>query len=87
VLFPFGYGLSYTNYEYSDLKVTLGDDVRVGFTVKNTGARAGTEIAEVYAGLPAGAGEPPKRPIGWSRVELGPGESKDVTVEIERLVL
>jgi beta-glucosidase len=87
VLFPFGYGLSYTNYEYSDLKVTLGDDVRVGFTVKNTGARAGTEIAEVYAGLPAGAGEPPKRLVGWSRVELGPGESKDVTVEIERLVL
>lgn len=87
VLFPFGYGLSYTTYEYSDLKVTPGDHVRVSFTVKNTGARAGTEIAEVYAALPAGTGEPPKRLVGWSRMELGPGESKDVTVEIERLFL
>jgi beta-glucosidase len=87
VLFPFGYGLSYTTYDYSNLKVTPGDRVGVSFTVTNTGGRAGTEIAEVYAGLPAGTGEPPKRLVGWSRVKLNPGESKDVTVEVEPLFL
>jgi beta-glucosidase len=87
VSFPFGYGLSYTTYEYSNLKVTPGDDPSVRFTVKNTGERAGTEIAEVYAGLPASTGEPPKRLVGWSRVELAPHQSKNVTVEVEPLFL
>lgn len=82
VLFPFGFGLSYTTYAYSDLEVKPGDGLTVSFTVKNTGERAGTEIAEVYSSLPASAGEPPKRLIGWSRVELGPGESKQVTVPV-----
>jgi beta-glucosidase len=83
VLFPFGYGLSYTTYSYSNFKVEPGSDVRVSFTVANTGSRAGAEIAEVYAALPAGTGEPPKRLVGWSKVELNPGESKDVTVQVE----
>jgi len=83
VLFPFGYGLSYTTYSYSDLKVSSGHGATVSFTVKNTGSRAGTEIAEVYAALPADAGEPPKRLVGWSRVQLNPGESKDVTVTVD----
>jgi beta-glucosidase len=87
VLFPFGFGLSYTTYEYSDLKVTPGEQVRVSFTVKNTGSRDGTEIAQVYAGLPSSAGEPPKRLVGWTRVALNPGESKEVTVEVEPLFL
>jgi beta-glucosidase len=86
-LFPFGFGLSYTTYSYSDLKVTAGENVHASFTVKNTGGRAGAEIAQVYAGLPASTGEPPKRLVGWSRVELAPGESKEVTVEIEPLFL
>jgi beta-glucosidase len=59
VLFPFGYGLSYTSYRYSGLK--LGDDHTVTFTVTNTGKRAGSEIAEVYARLPAAAEEPPSQ--------------------------
>jgi beta-glucosidase len=83
VLFPFGYGLSYTTYSYSNFKVEPGSNVRVSFTVANTGSRAGAEIAEVYAALPVVTGEPPKRLVGWSKVELNPGESKDVTVEIE----
>jgi beta-glucosidase len=83
VLFPFGYGLSYTSYSYSDLKVTSGKSVRLSFHLTNTGARAGAEIAEVYAVLPASAGEPPKRLVGWSKVKLGPGESKEVTIEID----
>ena len=87
MLFAFGHGLSYTTYSYSGLKVTPGDRVSVSFTVKNTGSRAGTEIAQVYASLPAGTGEPPKRLVGWSRVKLDPGESKEVTVEIDPVFL
>jgi len=83
VLFPFGFGLSYTSYAYSGLSVTKGDGLTVTFTVKNTGKRAGTEIAEVYAALPASAGEPPKRLIGWTRVELAAGEQKQVSVAVE----
>ena len=86
-LFPFGYGLSYTTYSYSNMKVTPGDHVRVSFTVKNTGGRAGAEIAQVYASFPPNAGEPPKRLVGWSRVKLNPGESKDITVDVEPLFL
>ena len=84
VLFPFGYGLSYTSYSYSNLKVTKGtDDVRVSFTVTNTGSRAGAEIAEVYASLPSAAGEPPKRLVGWSKLKLNGGESKESSVVID----
>jgi beta-glucosidase len=83
VLFPFGYGLSYTTYSYSGLKVTPGTETTVTFTVKNTGSRAGTEIAQVYAALPASAGEPPKRLVGWSRVKLNPGESMEVSVTVD----
>jgi beta-glucosidase len=82
-LFPFGFGLSYTTYRYSGLQVTPGEKTKVSFTVTNTGSREGTEIAEVYAGLPAAAQEPPKRLVGFARVKLNPGEKKNVTVEIE----
>jgi beta-glucosidase len=81
-LFAFGFGLSYTTYAYSGLIV---DSVTktVRFTVKNTGKRAGTEIAEVYARLPKGADEPYKRLAGWTRVSLSPDESQTVTVLID----
>jgi beta-glucosidase len=84
VLFPFGFGLSYTTYAYSVLTVKAGDALEVSFTVKNTGKRAGTEIAQVYASLPDAAGEPPKRLIGWARIELAAGESKLVSIPVER---
>jgi beta-glucosidase len=84
VLFPFGFGLSYTTYAYSALTVNQGDGLTVSFAVKNTGQRAGTEIAQVYASLPDAAGEPPKRLIGWARVALAAGESKVVTVPVSR---
>jgi beta-glucosidase len=83
VLFPFGYGLSYTTYSYSNLKVTPGKNPRVTFTVTNTGPRAGAEVAQVYASLPAAAAEPPKRLVGWSKIRLNAGESKEVTVEVD----
>ena len=87
VLFPFGFGLSYTTYSYSGLKLKEGKQTSLTFTVKNTGARAGSEIAEVYAALPASADEPPKRLVGWSRVELKPGESREVSVSVEPRML
>ena len=80
-LFPFGHGLSYTTFAYSGLKAPRCDSVT--FTVRNTGKRAGAEIAQVYAGLPAAAQEPPS---GWwpgRRCQLAPGESKTVTLPIE----
>jgi beta-glucosidase len=79
-LFAFGYGLSYTTYAYSGLKASIDS---VTFTVRNTGKRAGAEIVEVYAGLPAAAQEPPKRLVAWDKVRLAPGESKTVTLAIE----
>jgi beta-glucosidase len=82
VLFPFGYGLSYTTYSYSGLKVKSGEEITATFTVKNTGSRAGMEIAEVYAALPASAAEPPKRLVGWSKLRLKPGESREVSVTV-----
>jgi len=83
VLFPFGYGLSYTTYSYSDFKVTPGKSVHLSFRVTNTGNRAGAEIAEAYAVLPDSAGEPPKRLVGWSKVKLNAGESKEVGIEVD----
>src|SRR5579864_8164421 len=82
VLFPFGHGLSYTTYSYSGLKVTPGKNPKVTFTVKNTGKRDGAEVAQIYAALPAAAAEPPKRLVGFNKVWLKAGESKEVTVEV-----
>jgi beta-glucosidase len=87
VLFPFGYGLAYTTYSYSGLKVSPGDPTSVRFTVKNTGNRLGVETAEVYAALPVSADEPPKRLVGFSKVQLAAGESKEVTVNVSRAYL
>lgn len=82
-LFPFGFGLSYTSYAYSGLKAAAGARPAVSFTVKNTGKRAGRETAQVYATLPEKAGEPFRRLVAWQQVELQPGESKPVTIEID----
>ena len=85
-LFPFGFGLSYTTYAYSGLTV---DDAQrtVHFTVRNTGQREGTEIAQVYVALPSAAKENYKRLSAWQRVKLAPGESKDVTLTLHPLSL
>jgi beta-glucosidase len=86
-LFPFGFGLSYTAFEYSGLTVTPGKAAEVSFSVRNSGARAGVEIAEVYAALPPSTGEPPKRLVAWEKVQLAPGETKKVTLTVEPLFL
>jgi beta-glucosidase len=85
-LFPFGFGLSYTTYAYSSLSVdSTARTAR--FTVKNTGKRTGTEIAQVYGRLPKGSDESFKRLVGWKRITLAPGESQSVTVAIDDRVL
>jgi len=85
-LFAFGFGLSYTSYAYSDLSVDSNAKT-VRFTVKNTGTKAGAEIAQVYARLPKGADETFKRLVGWKRVTLAPGESQTVTIPIDTRTL
>jgi len=85
-LFAFGYGLSYTRYAYSALSIDAAAK-SVRFTVTNTGKRAGTEVAQVYARLPQGANETFKRLAGWTRVTLRPGEAKTVTVALDERVL
>jgi beta-glucosidase len=82
-LFPFGFGLSYTTFSYSQLRVTRDKQMRVTFDVKNTGSRAGAEIAQVYLGLPASAGKPPKRLVGWVKVPLGPSQTRSVDVTVD----
>jgi beta-glucosidase len=86
-LFPFGFGLSYATYSYSELKTSSGKGVQVSFKVTNTGKRAGAEIAQVYVSLPHSAGEPPKRLVAWDKVQLLPGETKTVTLPIEPVCL
>jgi beta-glucosidase len=85
-LFPFGFGLSYTSFAYSDLKVEPGAG-SVSFEVKNTGARAGDEVAEVYVTLPKSADEPFRKLVGFARVSVAAGASETVTVPIKPLYL
>ena len=86
-LFPFGHGLTYTTFAYDKLQVTPTTtngrrELRVRFRVTNTGRRAGTETAQVYVELPASTGEPSKRLLGWQKVTLAPGASRDVRVTV-----
>jgi len=82
-LFPFGFGLSYTTYAYSGLKITPGKEVQVSCKVSNTGERAGAEIAQVYVSLPPSAAEPPKRLVAWDKIQLAPGETKGVSLRLD----
>ncbi|WP_067495387.1 glycoside hydrolase family 3 C-terminal domain-containing protein [Actinoplanes sp. TFC3] len=79
-LFPFGYGLSYTTFAYSDLRVSGRE---VSYTITNTGQRAGDEVAQVYVQQPASTGEPPRNLRGFARVSLKPGESRRVTTVLD----
>jgi beta-glucosidase len=86
-LFPFGFGLSYTRFAFSDLRVrqrTVNgtQDVRVTATITNTGHVAGSDVAQVYLGDPAASGEPPRQLEGFQRVSLAPGASAHVSFTI-----
>ncbi len=81
VAFPFGYGLSYTTFRYSDLTATPEG---VTFTITNTGSVAGAEIAQVYVAKPdAKVFRPEKELKGFTKVQLQPGESKTVTIPLD----
>jgi len=85
-LYPFGFGLSYTTFAYSGLSVDAAH-LTATLTVKNTGKREGTEIAELYAQLPASTGESYNRLAGWQRVTLVPGASKTITIALDQRTL
>ena len=75
--FPFGHGLSYTEFKYSGLIAT---DDAVSFTLENTGKVAGAEVVQMYLGFPAVAGEPPRQLKGFQKVVLAPGATQHVKI-------
>jgi beta-glucosidase len=86
-LFPFGFGLSYTQFAFSNLQVSPAtvngtQDVQVSATVTNTGQRAGSDVAQLYLGDPSAAGEPPRQLAGFQRVNLAPGASAQVSFTV-----
>ncbi len=76
-LFPFGYGLSYTSFRFSGLRITrqAGRQVTVSATITNTGRVAGSDVAQLYLSDPAAATEPPRQLKGFQKVTLRPGQS------------
>ena len=86
VLYPFGYGLSYSTFRYSNLKVEdKGENVEVSFTLKNIGKYDGDEVAQVYTRLPEYEGKAPIKELrGFKRVHLKKGETKTVTIPVRR---
>lgn len=83
-LYPFGFGLSYTTFDYLDLKLsgrelTVGKELRITATVKNTGDREGEEVVQLYIrDLVGSISRPVKELKGFEKIKLGPGESKEV---------
>jgi len=87
-LFPFGYGLSYTTFSYSDLQLYpfgQGDHQRIDvrFTVTNTGSQEGTDTPQVYLTLPSSTGEPGSRLVAFGQVDLKPGQSRQMDLPID----
>jgi beta-glucosidase len=84
-LYAFGHGLSYTTFDYSDLDVSADDTILATFTVTNTGDRPGADVPQLY--LTEAAGDKRMRLLGFERVELRPGESRQVTVTADPRLL
>ena len=84
-LFPFGFGLSYTTFSFSNLQVgslTAGGAATVTATVTNTGSRSGADVAQLYVDDPAASGQPPLQLEGFQRVSLAAGASTTVTFDL-----
>jgi beta-glucosidase len=84
-LFPFGFGLSYTTFGYSNLTVSAvspSGQVQIGFDLTNTGPLTGAEVPQLYLGFPAAAGEPPKLLKGFQKITLSPGQTQHVTFNL-----
>jgi beta-glucosidase len=84
-LYPFGYGLSYTHFAYSDLKVAGGKTLSVSFDVRNDGELVGKDVPQVY--LSSAAGRKVKRLVGFTKLELPPGAHRRVTVTVDPRLL
>ncbi len=87
-LFPFGFGLSYTTFKFSNLKApssaASGSKVSVSFDVTNTGRVAGAEVAQLYVSDPSARADRPERELkGFEKVRLGPGETRHVTIDLD----
>jgi len=90
--FPFGHGLSYTKFNYSNLKITNGtpeEPYQISILVTNAGKREGTEVAQLYLGFPSGAGEPPKLLRGFEAVPIAPSQAVTIrfTVKLADLLI
>ncbi len=89
VLFPFGYGMSYTSFEYKNPKISAKsfrdvDGVNVSVDITNTGKMAGKEVVQVYVhDQQSGLVRPPKELKGFAKVELQPGDTKTVTIALD----
>jgi beta-glucosidase len=83
-LFAFGHGLSYTTFKYSNLAVDSATRT-IKFHLTNTGSVRGADVPQVYVTLPTAAAEPFHRLAAWQRIELAPGESRDVTITLDPL--
>ena len=86
-LFPFGFGLSYTTFSFSDLSVTpatlaSGGTATVTADLTNTGAVSGADTVQAYVGDPASAGEPPEQLKGFDKVTLAPGQTAKVSIPL-----
>jgi beta-glucosidase len=88
-LFPFGHGLSYTRFDIGPAAAKANSDgtVTVSFPVRNVGQRPGMEVAQVYVSPASGGWEAPKRLGGFSKVDLAPGASRNVSVMIDPRLL
>ncbi len=87
-LFPFGFGLSYTTFKFTNLKVPSsaksGSTVDVSFDVTNTGSVAGAEVAQLYVSDPSAQVDRPERELkGFAKVRLDPGETHNVTISLD----
>jgi beta-glucosidase len=86
-LFPFGYGLSYTSFAYEGLRVraeSTADPLQASLTVRNTGARSGAEVVQLYVtDEAASVARPDQQLIGFARVMLAPGQAKRVTFDVD----
>jgi beta-glucosidase len=88
-LFPFGHGLSYTSFAYGPLSAAPGPNgsVRVHFILRNTGQRRGMAVGQIYASPVGGGWQAPKRLVGFTKVDLAPGQSEAVDVDVDPRLL
>ena len=87
LLYPFGYGLSYTTFEYDKLELEPGDDfsLTVEFKVKNTGKMKASEVCQLYVhDVVSGLDRPLQELKGFSKIDLEPGEEKLVRMQLEK---